>query len=77
MQHTAKDGTPKILDECSLPLTGARCADQIITNMAAFSVDKHNGGGLRLTDLAEGVTLEEVRAKTGCDFAVADKIGTF
>jgi len=76
MQHTAKDGTPKILDECSLPLTGTSCADQIITNLAAFSVDKA-AGELILTDLADGVTLEEVRAKTGCDFKVADKIGSF
>jgi 3-oxoacid CoA-transferase len=76
MQHTAKDGTPKILDECSLPLTGTTCADQIITNLAAFKVDKA-AGELTLTDLAEGVTLEEVRAKTGCDFKVADKIGSY
>ncbi|KAF7322611.1 Succinyl-CoA:3-ketoacid-coenzyme A transferase [Mycena chlorophos] len=70
MEHTAKDGSPKILKECTLPLTGARTVSQIITELCAFSVDRANGE-LTLTDLAEGVTLEEVRKKTGCGFKVA------
>ncbi|TFY83242.1 hypothetical protein EWM64_g772 [Hericium alpestre] len=69
LEHCAKDGSPKILQECTLPLTGARTVSHIITELAAFDVDRQNGG-LTLTDLAEGVTLEEVRAKTGCEFAV-------
>jgi 3-oxoacid CoA-transferase len=76
MQHTSKDGTPKILKECSLPLTGAGVVSQIITELAAFSVDKSKRE-LTLTDLAEGVTLEEVQKKTGCDFHVAETLGSF
>jgi len=76
LEHCAKDGSPKILQNCSLPLTGARAVSKIVTELAAFDVDRANGG-LTLTDLAEGITLEEVQAKTGCTFAVADKVGTW
>ncbi|KAG1748946.1 3-oxoacid CoA-transferase [Suillus paluster] len=62
MEHCAKDGSPKILKECTLPLTGARTVSQIITELA--------NGHLELVELQEGVTLDEVRAKTGCDFKV-------
>lgn len=74
LEHCAKDGSPKILKECSLPLTGARTVSQIITELAAFDVNRHSGG-LQLTDLAEGVSLEEVKAKTGCDFTVRSSLG--
>ncbi|KAJ7197139.1 3-oxoacid CoA-transferase [Mycena pura] len=73
MEHAAKDGSPKILKECSLPLTGARSVSQIITELCAFDVDRVNGE-LTLTDLAEGVTLAEVKAKTGCDFKVRENM---
>lgn len=76
MEHTSKNGTPKILAECSLPLTGARTVSTIITELAAFDVDR-KAGGLTLTDLAEGVTVEEVKAKTGCEFKVREHLGTF
>lgn len=69
MEHCAKDGSPKILKECSLPLTGARTVSQIITELCVFNVDRANGE-LELAELAEGVTLEEVKSKTGCDFKV-------
>ncbi|KAK7035728.1 succinyl-CoA:3-ketoacid-coenzyme A transferase [Favolaschia claudopus] len=74
MEHCAKDGSPKILKECSLPLTGARTVSQIITELAAFDVDRVNGT-LTLTDMAEGVTLDEVKAKTGCEFKVRENLG--
>lgn len=74
MEHCAKDGSPKILRECTLPLTGARAVSQIITELGAFDVDRQRGE-LTLIDLAEGVTVEDVRAKTGCDFHVRDQLG--
>lgn len=74
MEHCSKNGTPKILKKCSLPLTGARTVSQIITELAVFDVDRVSGE-LELIDLAEGVTLEEVKAKTGCDFKVRSHIG--
>jgi 3-oxoacid CoA-transferase len=74
MEHCAKDGTPKILSECTLPLTGARAVSQIITELAAFEVDRQKGG-LTLIDLAHGVTVDEVRVKTGCEFHVRSQLG--
>jgi 3-oxoacid CoA-transferase len=76
MQHCSKDGTPKLVKECSLPLTGARAVSLIITDLAAFRVDR-DAGELTLIDMAKGVTLEELRAKTACDFRVAENVGTF
>ncbi|KAF9234032.1 3-oxoacid CoA-transferase [Melanogaster broomeanus] len=55
--------------QCNLPLTGARTVSQIITELAVFDVDRKNGE-LSLVELQEGATLEEVRAKTGCEFNV-------
>ncbi|RDX56560.1 3-oxoacid CoA-transferase [Polyporus arcularius HHB13444] len=76
MQHVSKDGSPKIVRECSLPLTGARAVSLIVTDLAVFKVDRA-AGELELTDIAEGVTLDELRAKTACDFKVASSLATF
>jgi 3-oxoacid CoA-transferase B subunit len=74
MDHTAKDGTPKILDKCTLPLTGHNVVDRIITDMGVFDVDKKGSSGLTLVEIAPGVTLEDVQKSTACNFKVADPL---
>jgi 3-oxoacid CoA-transferase len=74
MDHTAKDGTPKILESCSLPLTGHNVVDRIITDMCVFDCDKVGGTGLTLIEIAPGITVDDVRAATACDFKVADPL---
>jgi 3-oxoacid CoA-transferase len=69
MDHTAKDGSPKILKQCTLPVTGKAVVDMIITDLCVFDVELEHG--LTLTELHPGVTVADVRAKTGCDFKVA------
>ena len=70
MEHSAKDG-PKLLHRCDLPLTGERVVDMVITDLAVFTIDKHGKDGMALIELADGVTLDEVKAKTEADFRVA------
>ena len=67
--HITKKGAPKILKECRLPLTGAKCVDMIVTTHAVFSVDPEEG--LTLIECADGVTVEELREITEADFKVA------
>ncbi|CAN5262758.1 3-oxoacid CoA-transferase subunit B [soil metagenome] len=71
MEHTDKTGAPKLLHACDLPLTGKAVVDLVITDLAVFSVDKAGGGGLTLIELADGITAEEVRAKTQADYREA------
>jgi 3-oxoacid CoA-transferase len=71
MEHTSKDGSPKIIKECTLPITGKGVVDLIITDLAVFEVKE--GGGLRLIELQSGANLEDVRSKTGVPFEVALK----
>ncbi len=63
MEHTAKDGSPKFIPHCTLPLTGKHVVDMIITDLAVFQRPAHNLP-FRLIELAPGVTAEEVRQKT-------------
>ena len=74
MEHVNKAGEPKILEACTLPLTGKKVVHEIATDLAYFLVQAE--GGLKLIELAPGVTLDEVREKTGCAFEVADPIGS-
>ncbi len=64
MEHAAKDGSPKLLKKCGLPLTGVRVVDRVISDLGVFDVDKKGEGGLALLEMAPGVTLDEIRAKT-------------
>ncbi len=66
MEHTAK-GEAKLVESCTLPLTGLRCVDLLITDYGVFTFKK----GLTLIEIAEDLTVDQVRAATGCRFAVA------
>jgi 3-oxoacid CoA-transferase len=69
MEHNAKDGSPKLLHRCNLPITGKGVVNMIVTDLCVFEVVP--AVGLVLKELHPGVTLEQVRARTGCDFQVA------
>jgi len=72
MEHTAKGGKHKILNNCTLPLTGKQCVDMIITEKGVFTVDPEKG--LTLTEIADGVTVQEIIESTGCEFQVASDL---
>ena len=69
MEHVARDGTHKLVEACSLPLTGRACVHRVITDLAV--VDVEPGTGFVLRETAPGVTVDEVRAATGADLTVA------
>ena len=68
MEHSAK-GTHKILKECSLPLTGKRVVDMLITEMAVFKFDKQSGKMI-LIEIAKDTNVEEVKKATGAEFII-------
>ncbi|MCI5044544.1 MAG: CoA transferase subunit B [Aquisalinus sp.] len=68
MDHVSKKGDPKLLKECSLPLTGLRCVDRIITGLGVFDVDK-DAGALKISELADGVSADQVREQTQATIA--------
>ncbi|WP_439538044.1 CoA transferase subunit B [Sphingomonas sp.] len=70
MEHNAKDGSPKFIPECTLPLTGKNVVDMIITDLAVFQRVDHDSP-FRLIELAPGVTEDEVAAKTTAQYEVA------
>jgi 3-oxoacid CoA-transferase subunit B len=69
MEHVAKDGSPKLLQHCTLPLTGQGVVDEVITDLAVLDVTPH---GFVLRELAPGVTVDEVRAATGAPVRTHD-----
>lgn len=71
MTHTEKDGQPKIVESCTLPVTAFHCVKKIITEIAVFSFTNN---GLRLEELMPGASLDEVKAKTGAQFEIAQRV---
>ncbi len=74
MEHATKDGGPKIVPRCTLPLTGVSVVDRIVTELAVFDVTP---SGLVLRELADDTTVDDVRALTSAAFTVADPLGRF
>uniref|UniRef100_U3EQN6 Succinyl-CoA:3-ketoacid-coenzyme A transferase n=1 Tax=Micrurus fulvius TaxID=8637 RepID=U3EQN6_MICFL len=72
MEHSAKGNVHKILEKCTLPITGKQCVDRIITEKAVFNVDKKKG--LTLIEIWEGESVDEIKKYTGADFTVSPNL---
>ena len=70
MDHTDKAGNSKLLKKCTLPLTGMACVQRIITNLGVFDVV---AGGLKLVEIAPGVTADEIKAKTEATLVIRNR----
>ena len=73
MDHNSKAGEAKFLKACDLPLTGTRVVDLLITDLGVFDIDKKNSG-VTLIELAPGVTVDDIRARTEANFEVTDNL---
>ncbi|PCJ57423.1 MAG: succinyl-CoA--3-ketoacid-CoA transferase [Rhodospirillaceae bacterium] len=69
MDHNAKDGAPKLLKRCALPLTGAYVVNMVITNLGVFRIEKD---GMTLAELAPEISVEEIRKRTEASFTLAE-----
>jgi 3-oxoacid CoA-transferase subunit B len=74
MEHTSRDGAPKILKKCTLPFTGLKVVDMIVTELAVIDVTP---SGLALREIASDTTIDAVKAATGADLIIPDTVGSF
>jgi 3-oxoacid CoA-transferase len=72
MDHCAKDGTSKLMESCTLPLTGKNVVDMVVTDLAVFEIDAEKG--MTLIELAPGATVEMIKEKTACPFTIAGNL---
>jgi 3-oxoacid CoA-transferase subunit B len=70
MEHTSKDGASKLLKACSLPLTGANVVDMVVTELGVFTIDKKGKPGVTLIELADGVSVEQVKKSTEASLTI-------
>jgi 3-oxoacid CoA-transferase B subunit len=71
MDHNAKDGSAKLLKQCTLPLTGQGVVDLVVTELGVFEIE---GGQMRLAEIASDISLDEIEARTEAEFAVAPEL---